>query len=178
MTILLAQPFADHFDEVAHRLRGAPGAVLLLQSRQLLFSVSFRGSVGNGGASEAPEKGPFGRNFSLTVDLRRPSCPVYFDFAGIWERLTGGGHPGAYPLSLPKDRAGRDDSRATPKELRAIREAVMGPVEDASEGGTLRSLMTSSRARSARRARRLGANRPPVVLEPVRSPRICGLPAG
>ncbi len=86
----------------------------------------------------------------MRLDLRQPTCPVFFDFGGAWEHWTGGAPQGDYPQSLPKDRDRPEDAAATQNELKAIRELVSAPADAASEDGPIRRLLTPSRARSAR----------------------------
>lgn len=156
ITFSLAHPFADRQREVVQRWSSHPGNVLLWASPQTVFGV-FMGrpdaaSPAVPGVPHSAEDAP--RGHDLTVDVRRPTAPVYFDFEGLWSKVTGFRRPAAYPRGIGWRGASAHpiDRSPLPERSHALAEELVErpfvPDDGTSASFHFRSLL---RAGSARR---------------------------
>lgn len=155
ITFSLVHPFADRQREVVQRWANHAGNVLLWASPQTVFGVFF------GRPGTAPPSGPdvlhssedAPRGFELTVDVRRPTVPVYFDFEGLWSKVAGFRRPAAYPRGIgwrgPSDRP--IDRSPIPERSQALAEELVErpfvPDDGTSASFHFRSLLRAGSAR-------------------------------
>lgn len=155
VTFSLVHPFADRQREVVQRWSSHPGNVLLWASPQTVFGVFFGRSNASSptvpGVPYSAEDAP--RGFDLTVDVRRPTAPVYFDFEGLWSKVAGYRRPAAYPRGIGV-RGSSDrpiDRSPIPDHARAIAEELVErpfvPDDGTSASFHFRSLLRASSAR-------------------------------
>ena len=156
ITFSLAHPFADRQREVVQRWSSHPGNVLLWASPQTVFGV-FMGrpdaaSPTVPGVPHSAEDAP--RGHDLTIDVRRPTAPVFFDFEGLWSKVTGFRRPAAYPRGIGwrGTASGPIDRSPLPERAHALAEELVErpfvPDDGTSASFHFRSLL---RAGSARR---------------------------
>ncbi|MCI4337512.1 MAG: hypothetical protein L3K17_10090 [Thermoplasmata archaeon] len=155
ITFSLAHPFADRQRELVSRWSNHPGNVLLWSSPQTVFGVFFgrpdAASPAVAGAPHSAEDSP--RGYDLTVDVRRPTAPVYFDFEGLWSRVAGFRRPAAYPRGIgwrgPSDRP--IDRSPVPERSRSRAEELVErpfvPDDGTSASFHFRSLLQASSSR-------------------------------
>lgn len=97
---VVARPFADRMAETSRRFRDRKGAVVVWAGQSSVFGVFFgAGDDRAGGVRAEPRGSPEPREFGLTANLREPSVPVYFDYAGAWARFTHAAELSGYPKS-------------------------------------------------------------------------------
>jgi hypothetical protein len=94
LTFTVAKPFAERSREVASAWIGDPQLTTLWRSGDVMFGVFL------GTKPRSAESG-FELEFNLSVDVRTPSVPVYFDFEGFWSQWTGLLPSLSYPQALP-----------------------------------------------------------------------------
>ncbi len=146
-TLALARPFAEEMGDWAHRWSKARGATVVWKGLQTLFGVFLHAGPQpeipslspHAGGSESPP------TENLTVDLRRPSLPVYFDFEGAWSRFVGGRELWNYPRPLAPHSGRASDGVS--KGAREIARSLVHRTEPSS-----------------------GSERPPHLLGPVSLP--------
>jgi hypothetical protein len=102
VTFGLARPFADRVEETDRAWGAHPGNVLLWSAPQLSLAVYFHESEDEAERTQAALRDPaMSRwSFAITCDAREATVPVYFDFEGAWNNLTGGPGTVAYPRGL------------------------------------------------------------------------------
>ena len=94
VTFTLAKPYAERFREAAAAWVADPYLTTLWKSNEVLFGVFF------GPTPRAAESG-LELQFTLNLDVRAPSVPVYFDFEGFWSQWTELLPPLSYPQAVP-----------------------------------------------------------------------------
>jgi len=102
------------------RLAAAPGAFHVWRGDGLVFVASFAGE----GGPRQPDKSA-GPGWRLSVDLREPSVPIFFDFEGAWSRIVGI-PPRVYPRSMPSwSGAGQSGEGRPPVSVRREAETLI-----------------------------------------------------
>lgn len=155
ITFSLAHPFADRQREVVQRWSSHPGNVLLWASPQTVFGVFMSRTDAAApavpGVPHSAEDAP--RAHDLTIDVRRPTAPVYFDFEGLWSKVTGFRRPAAYPRGIGW-RGASDrpvDRSPIPERAHALAEELVQrpfvPDDGTSASFHFRSLLRASSAR-------------------------------
>lgn len=97
----LAHPYAEQFRAVSQRWREGPGTAFVWEGPDLLFRVQFEPGPTTSPRSPSPSTEPgCSRSYSLSIDLRRPTLPAYFDFEGAWSRLMDTAGTYRYPRPL------------------------------------------------------------------------------
>lgn len=101
-TVILARPFAEDMQEWGNRWTKAAEAVVVWRGQQSIFGLFLHQDPRPG---LEPIPGPSAEQESppasvLTIDLRRPSLPVYFDFEGAWGSFVGAGALWNYPRTI------------------------------------------------------------------------------
>jgi hypothetical protein len=113
MQFTVVQPGAGRESLWSDRLSKPSGVFHMWRGENLVFAARLLTDSHNprpGGPELA--LAPGARRWELTVDLRKPTVPIFFDFEGAWSRIAGSAGPRVYPRPLPRWRAG-----ATPEVL-------------------------------------------------------------
>lgn len=123
LTFVIAHPFQEVFQSVHRRWLDARGNVLLWRTPELLFGVFLK-------QAEAPNEGqvplpPNSSNYSritvLDVPPRADCVPIYFDFEGVWSRVSKTASA-TYPRSIVRSQ---DSSPGTPRQMsKGLRRAL------------------------------------------------------
>lgn len=100
-TAVLARPYAEEMGPLVDRWRQVPGNVVLWKGLHTVFglflhpepSLEMPKPTSPGIANPSPLT-------RLTVDLLRPTIPIYFDFEGAWANISGGMSLWQYPRPL------------------------------------------------------------------------------
>jgi hypothetical protein len=125
-TFCVSQPFIEHRGTVSRLWGDHPANAVLWVGSETIFAVFLHNRLAefssptNEGIFSPPL---FRENFTLTVDLRDPSVPAYFDFEGAWVRLMGLSGTLTYPQSPPGSGCGRisvDEARVVTADRRAV----------------------------------------------------------
>lgn len=133
VTFLLVRPFADRFEQFTAAAAADPGNVVLWTGGQVTLSIFFHKKAGEGrqwGTRVIDQK--LGAPPSiLTVEVRGPTVPVYFDFEGLWCHLAGIAGTLAYPHglggALPVDEREGETPALTTHRAWAIGEMLRRP---------------------------------------------------
>src|SRR5580700_5478556 len=123
-TMVVAQPYADTVRLAAADWRTQERVVVCWTGTETIFGVLFNrySPDDNRIPKWLQDSALYQSVYALTIDARRPTVPVYFDFEGEWARYSGLQGLVGYPHPLPWWRNGaaaRDASTPTPPVLRA-----------------------------------------------------------
>lgn len=120
-TIVVAQPFADRTQDLASE-KAPLAPTILWSSPQLALAVLFHERPGDGAALAQRwlASGITASDVRLTVDLRGPSVPVFFDFEGLWDHLAGLPGTLAYPHGIGGSGEAEELDPLTPHTLWAF----------------------------------------------------------
>lgn len=102
VTVVVARPYADRFEEFGGLVADDPGNVVLWSGAHVSVSVFFHAKV------QEPQhlvqrlvtQKMAAPPIVVTVRADGPSIPVYFDFEGLWSHLAGFEGTLAYPHGL------------------------------------------------------------------------------
>lgn len=101
-TAMLVRPYADELSSLVARWSASPDNVLVWRGPESVFAVFL-----HAGPRPEVEGGNFGSGSrqpasasQLTVDLARPSVPIYFDYEGAWTHVAGVDALWQYPRPL------------------------------------------------------------------------------
>jgi hypothetical protein len=103
----LGVPYAESSSRQSELWETSPDNVLLWRGRDCLFGIFLGspsrsdGKLGRSMAEPSFQREAFSRLKVVSADLRRPQLPVYFDFSGVWNHITGSPSPIDYPRSFP-----------------------------------------------------------------------------
>jgi hypothetical protein len=125
----LAQPFSDRRHDALEEFRSL-NPVVLAASSETFFSVEFVRSSSS--SREVPGLGPdFRRGWVIDADTSQREVVAYFDYEGIWSRLSGIGVVVAYPRGLSGGMAGpgRGGHLADRMLSGALKDLVLRPFE-------------------------------------------------
>lgn len=102
VTVLVARPYADRFDEFVQSAAADPGNVVLWTSPHISVAVFFhtRPSEPQRLVQRLVAQKLVAPPISVTVRADGPTIPVYFDFEGLWSHLAGFEGTLAYPHGL------------------------------------------------------------------------------
>jgi hypothetical protein len=138
LQLLLEQPRPGTEDASVTRLLAAPGVFLIWQGAGVVFSASFHKADSETGLG-GPSSSSAGSDaiWRLSLDLKGPSVPVYFDFEGAWSRVVGAAGPRIYPRPLPRWSGGgaAEEELPTPRLRRDAEALIRRPF--AQRGGPL-----------------------------------------
>ncbi len=101
-TFVIARPYADRLGALAVAPTGSAVLPVLWTSPQLALAILFHARPGDGPATARRwhDGAIIATEVVVTVDVRQPTVPVYFDFEGIWDHLTGLPGTISYPHGL------------------------------------------------------------------------------
>ena len=139
VTLVLAQPYAERFEEVVETWTSDIGTVLLWCWEETLFRVVF--SRNRQPSLSEGRFGPqaFRKILELTADTRMPQIPIYFDFEGAWCRLANLPGTRSYPHPLvSRVGTGRTTSFLSNSERTALAGLLKRPFETTGIDGPLR----------------------------------------
>jgi hypothetical protein len=129
-TFVVARPFAERVQDLAHPLPKIGIPTILWASPQLAFAVLFH--AGTSDAERAVDRWKQQRliasEVSVMADVRGPSVPVFFDFEGAWDHMARVSGTLAYPHGLG-GRTATDEEAAplTPHTLWALSNLLSRP---------------------------------------------------
>ncbi len=127
ITVLVARPYADRFEDFARVAAADPGNVVLWTSAHVSIAVFFHAKPAEPQrlvqriAAQKLATPPL----QLTVSADGPTVPVYFDFEGLWSHLAGFEGTLAYPHGLGGADGG-DDEGAEPARLSSHQQWAIG----------------------------------------------------
>jgi hypothetical protein len=140
VTVSVARPYADRFDEFSRFVAADSGNVLLWTSPQVALSVFFHAKPQESQrllqriVADRLAAAPLG----LTVRVDGPSIPVYFDFEGLWCNMAGFEGTLAYPHGLGGAESPEselpDGMLLTPHQQWALGELLRRPFASAEQG--------------------------------------------
>jgi hypothetical protein len=115
VSIVFAQPYAEHIQNVVRSWNRIDGNVLLWRGETSVLGVFFRSPTKPSlrQTSQLGNSEIFSRVGVFEVDTRDSEIPAYFDFEGAWSRIVREQPPVSYPHSFPEHA--RFESR--PREL-------------------------------------------------------------
>lgn len=140
VTILIARPYADRFEQYDREVASDPGNVVVWSSSQVSLSVFFHASPSE---PERLVQRLTARKVTppptvLTVLADGPAIPVYFDFEGLWSHLAGFEGTLAYPHGLGGAEAGEadapDHASLSDHQLWAVGELLRRPFAAVEQG--------------------------------------------
>jgi|GEM_PF-411001 len=135
VTFTVVRPYVDRLPEVVAAWTGDASNMLTWASPQVVLGVFFREEIAPK-RKERPivQEGWSRWTFELTVDIRGPSVPVYFDYEGMWSHLAELAGTSTYPTGL--GGLGGEDGGAllTDHQRWAVRELVVRPFVASTEG--------------------------------------------
>ncbi len=150
--LILAQPYAEHWNQSIRAFRSTDGLVLLWASPETLFGVVFeRSSTRAWEPPIAPES--FRRYWTVAPEGEGGGLPAYFDYEGVWSSWTLGSPPLAYPRQVA--RASSSAPAKTREDRVAVRSLLMRPFESIPGRS---GIIAQSPARLSRHERRLIAD--------------------
>jgi hypothetical protein len=102
-TFAVCRPFSEAFSRVSQSLEENDGTVVLWTGEETIFAVMLHPDVGSMEASAILNSISSSSipDALITVDLRKASVPVYFDFEAVVATIGNLERVGAYPRSLP-----------------------------------------------------------------------------
>ncbi len=110
------------------RWAAMPGASVVWATPRSLFGVFFDADGEDRPAivKELARTSTYSKSYSLALDLRRPSLPVYFDFEAEWAQVAGIPGVSAYPRPFPRRHrvGGRTPPPPSDRWRRAVEEVV------------------------------------------------------
>jgi hypothetical protein len=98
--LVLAQPFLEDVQRTRDAWRRDPTCVVLWQWPETIFAIFIGSSPRPGESSVDPARASGPRVSSLSVELTPRDLPVFFDFEGVWARITGVETTMEYPRSI------------------------------------------------------------------------------
>ncbi len=140
VTVLLARPYADRFDELVSAVAGDAGAVVVWRGAQVVVAVLMHRTAAElerllGRLAAAPMAPP---PLAVTVRAEGPTIPVYFDFEGLWSHLAGLDGTLAYPHGLgggmPEEGDGAGPTALSAHQWWAASELVLRPFAVVAQG--------------------------------------------
>lgn len=102
VTFVVVRPYLDHIHELVEAWSASNSNVLTWTSPQLVVGVFFhrdKARLEREAARLLPD-GWSRWSYLLTVNVRGPSVPVYFDYEGLWSHLSGLPGTSTYPNGL------------------------------------------------------------------------------
>jgi len=153
VSFALAHPYLESGADLVAAWRTVPGIVCLWSTPETVFAVRFE-------SGEAPlERWPctdatkVRELFVLPVDLAARTVPIFFDFEGAWDRLTGSGLSRDYPRALPRCGSGPPATADAARLRRGQLGDLLEPtVSDADDDGFLGQALVRRRRERARRS--------------------------
>jgi len=97
---VLAQPYAERWNESVRMLRSLEGLVILWASPETLFGVVYEESTGRRW-NDLFTSDVFRRSWTIAAPARGDGIVSYFDYEGVWSRWALNRDPLAYPRGLP-----------------------------------------------------------------------------
>ncbi len=179
-TFAVSRPFADRLEDLKQPAPKCGPPTVLWTSPQLALGIFFHARPEDGSAilRKWEESRVTASNVGLTVDVRGPAIPVYFDFEGLWDHITGA--PGT--LSYPHGLGGvpEDDDRAvlTPHSIWALGNLLNRPFRERERGEDGHQLGAFGLPFSERRLLSRGWVTHRVLLNPARIPPYLGRSLG
>ena len=140
VTIVVARPYADRFEDFARFVAEDPGNVVLWSGPQISISVYFhtKGQEPQRLVQRLVTQKMAAPPIALTVLADGPTIPVYFDFEGLWSHLAGFEGTLAYPHGLGGALSSGDDApesiTLSDHQQWALRELLRRPFVAAEQG--------------------------------------------
>ncbi len=102
VTVLIARPYADRFEEFSRAVAADPGNVVLWTSPHIAVAVFFHRKTSESQrlVQRLVAQKLASPPITVTVRADGPTVPVYFDFEGLWSHLAGFEGTLAYPHGL------------------------------------------------------------------------------
>ncbi|MGI0139770.1 MAG: hypothetical protein ACREBT_01255 [Thermoplasmata archaeon] len=170
-TFVIARPFADRLADLAVEDERR-GPSLLWTSPQIALAVLFheRSSDGAGWTERWAKEKVTASAVHLTVDLRGPSVPVFFDFEGLWNHLIGAPGSVSYPHGVGGERTSEDEPGLSAHTLWALGNLLGRPFAARAQGEDGHQLGPFGLPYSERRLLARGWVAHRVLLNPARIP--------
>ena len=179
-TFVLSRPFADRVSDLGRPVGKCGPPTVLWSNPQLALGVFFHARPEDGSTViKGWEEGRItASNVGVTVDVRGPTVPVYFDFEGLWDHLTGA--PGT--LSYPHGIGGVPEEEGpvplTPHSIWAFGNLLNRPFRERERGEDGHQLGVFGLPFSERRLLARGWVTHRVLLNPSRIPPYLGRSLG
>lgn len=177
VTFAVARPYLDHLDELVSAWSAPPSNVVTWTSPQVALGVFFHADRTRA-TEEMARLLPTGWSrwsHQLSVDVRGPSVPVYFDYEGLWGHLAEIAGTTTYPNGLGGAEVADDAPPAlSPHQRWAAGELIHRPFVAEGEGRAGHLVGPLGLPFSQLRVLRLGWVVHRVLLDPGRVPPFRG----
>jgi hypothetical protein len=95
--VVLAHPYLEDLHTMRESWREDPACVVLWEWPETLFALFVQNSAADAVDAARQSMSDSRRRFSLAAGLNSSGFPVFFDYEGVWSRVTGVGATLEYP---------------------------------------------------------------------------------